>query len=58
MKIIVKSKDVEICIDESDNLETKDKSRKVTMKFEDENKRIQETLVVMCDQVKKLLKES
>jgi len=51
MKIIVKHKDTEIIVCENEN-DTKD--RVVSMRWSDQNKQIQETIIVMAEQVKKL----
>lgn len=51
MKIIVKHKDTEIIVCENKN-DTRD--RVVSMRWSDQNKQIQETIIVMAEQVKKL----
>jgi hypothetical protein len=51
MKITVKHKDTEIIVSENEN-DTED--RVVSMRWGDQNKQIQETIIVMTEQVKKL----
>ena len=51
MKITVKHKDTEIIVCENENY-TKD--RVASMRWSDQNKQIQETIIVMTEQVKKL----
>ena len=51
MKITVKHKDTEIIVCENEN-DTKD--RVVSMRWSDQNKQIQETIIVMAEQVQKL----
>ena len=51
MKIIVKHKDTEIIVSENEN-DTKD--RVASMRWNDQNKQIQETIIVICEQVIKL----
>ena len=51
MKITVKHKDTEIIVCENENY-TKDGV--VSMRWSDQNKQIQETIIVMAEQVKKL----
>jgi hypothetical protein len=51
MKITVKHKDTEIIVSENEN-DTKD--RVTSMRWGDQNKQIQETIIVMTEQVKKL----
>ncbi len=51
MKITVKHKDTEIIVCENEN-DTKD--RVSSMRWSDQNKQIQETIIVMTEQVKKL----
>lgn len=51
MKITVKHKDTEITIEES---ETQSKEYVTAMRYGDQNTRIQETLIVMAEQVLKL----
>jgi hypothetical protein len=55
MKITVKHKDTEIIVSENEN-DTKDKV--VSMRWSDQNKQIQETIIVMTEQVKKLTHSS
>jgi len=52
MRIRVKYKDIEIEVSEEGALKD---SRQVTMRFDNENKHIQETIKVMTDQVIKLI---
>ena len=52
MKITVKHKDTEIIVCENEN-DTKD--RVVSMRWKDQNKQIQETIIVMAEQVQKLV---
>lgn len=49
MKIIVKHKDTKISIVETD-------SEVVTMRYDEQNKRVQETLKVICEQIIKMNK--
>ena len=49
MKIIVKHKETEITVCEQDNPEST-----ASIRWDDQNKRIQETITVMAEQVKKL----
>lgn len=51
MKITVKHKDTEIIVSENEN-DTKD--RVASMRWSDQNKQIQETIIVICEQVIKL----
>ena len=51
MKITVKHKDTEIIVSENEN-DTKDKI--TSIRWGDQNKHIQETIIVMTEQVKKL----
>ena len=51
MKITVKHKDTEIIVSENEN-DTKD--RVSSMRWNDQNKQIQETIIVICEQVIKL----
>jgi hypothetical protein len=51
MKITVKHKDTEIIVCENDN-DTKDIV--ASMRWSDQNKQIQETIIVMTEQVKRL----
>jgi hypothetical protein len=55
MKITVKHKDTEIIVSENEN-DTKD--RVTSMRWSDQNKQIQETIIVMTEQVKKLTHSS
>lgn len=50
MKITIEHKDTKISIEET--YESKD--RHASMKWKDENKAIQETIAVICDQIIKL----
>ena len=50
MKITVKHKDTEIIVCENEK-DTKDSA---SMRWNDQNKQIQETIIVMTEQVKKL----
>ncbi len=50
MKITVKHKDTEITIIET----LDDPKRHATIKYSDENKSLQDTIIVMCEQIKKL----
>lgn len=52
MKIIFKYKDIEIIICEN---EKSDKESITTMRWSDQNKQIQETIIVMADQIKKII---
>ena len=54
MKITVRLGDIEIVVDEDAH---KDSDRTITLRYSDQTKQVQETLVVMTDQVVKL-KES
>ena len=51
MRITIKHKDTEITVDEAN---TSEKDRLSTMRWDDQNKHIQETIIVMCEQIKKL----
>lgn len=51
MKITVKHKDTEIIVSENEN-DIKD--RVSSMRWSDQNKQIQETIIVICEQVIKL----
>jgi hypothetical protein len=51
MKITVKHKDTEIIVSENKN-DAKD--RVASMKWSDQNKQIQDTIIVICEQVVKL----
>lgn len=51
MKIIVKHKDTEIIVSENEN---DHKDRVASMRWSDQNKLIQETITVICEQVIKL----
>ena len=51
MKITVRHKDTEIIVCENQN-DTKD--RVASMRWSDQNKQIQETIIVMTEQVQKL----
>ena len=51
MKITVKHKDTEIIVCENEN-DTKDGV--ASMRWSDQNKQIQETMIIMTEQVKKL----
>tara|TARA_B110000008_G_scaffold169618_1_gene169412 strand:+ start:215 stop:382 length:168 start_codon:yes stop_codon:yes gene_type:complete len=55
MKITIRHKGTEIIVSENEN-DTKD--RVASMRWSDQNKQIQETIVVMADQIKKLLETS
>ena len=51
MKLIVRHKDTEIIVCENEN---DPKDRVASMRWDDQNIRIQETIIVMAEQVKKL----
>lgn len=51
MKITVKHKDTEIIVSENEN---GNKDMVASMRWSDQNKYIQETIIVICEQVKKL----
>lgn len=52
MKITVKHKETEITVSDHENLSS---DNMATMRWDDQNKQIQETIVVMTEQVKKLI---
>jgi len=52
MKITVRHKDTEIIVSENEN-----NTESTIMRWEDQNKRIQETIILIVEQVKKLNKQ-
>jgi len=51
MKITVEHKETKIIVEESENVNN---DRLVSMKWSDQNKQVQETIIVMCKEVQKL----
>lgn len=51
MKITVEHKETKIIVEEAENVNN---DRLVSMRWSDQNKQIQETIIVMCEEVQKL----